>query len=306
MNNQNRMKYFWLSFTPLLAVLTIQSAVSIFILQLSLVTFIGSSPITDFDVFIRAALSLLTGTSTMSLILFFYGIFALLATGLWYRAFRRQTYPDMQAGNKPTEALTDAKDSLRGYKKGRLIGGILLCGLAFQIVMNYFTTVLAMIRPDWLKTYEDAMKASGVGTEQVSVFIVIYMIIGPLSEELTFRGLTYGYARRAMGFWGANFVQAILFGVFHMNPLQGIMAAVVGLLLGYVYGKTNNIFVTMGIHLTFNATSFLMGDLNFTSLSPFIFFLLILACLIATYVAVRLILSSRPVAVPKEKEPTQN
>jgi|GEM_PF-53543 len=301
--SQNRMKYFWLSFTPLLAVLAIQSAASIFIMQLELITFIGTSPITDFGTFVRAGLSHLTGTNTMSLILFVYGVFALLATSLWYRAFREKTYPDMETGNSPSEALTDAKDSLRGYKKGRLIAGILLCGVAFQIVMNYFTTVLAMIRPDWLKTYEDAMKASGVGTEQVSVFIVLYMIIGPLSEELTFRGLTYGYARRAMGFWGANAVQAILFGVFHMNPLQGIMAAVVGLLLGYVYGKTNNIFVTMGIHLTFNATSFLMGETDFTGFGPFVFFLLILGCLIVTYAAIRLILSSRPVAVPKEKAP---
>ncbi len=296
------MKYFWLSFTPLLAVLTIQTAATFFVLQLEFVTFTGTSQITDFGTYLRAALSHLTAPNTMSLTLFVYGFCALLATGLWYRAFRRQTYPDMQAGNKPSEALTDAKDSLRGYRKGRLIAGILLAGTAFQVVMNYFTTVLAMIRPDWLKTYEDAMQASGIGTGHGTVFIVIYMIIGPLSEELTFRGLTYGYARRAMGFWGANAVQAILFGVFHLNPLQGIMAAVVGLFLGYIYGKTNNIFVTMGIHLMFNATSFLMGNMNLTSLSPFVFFLVILACLIVTYLAVRLILSSRPVAVPKEKE----
>lgn len=298
---QNRTRYFWLSFTPLLALLVIQSLVSVFVMELELVAFFGSCTITDFSAFMKAMLSHMTGASSMSLILFVYGIFALLTTALWYRAFRRKTIPDMASGNTPQEALSDAKDSLRGYKKGRLIAGILITGVAFQVVMNYFTTVLAMIRPDWLKAYEDAMKASGIGTDSVSVFIVLYMIIGPLSEELCFRGLTYGYARRAMGFWGANAVQAILFGVFHMNPLQGIMAAVVGFLFGYIYGKTNNIFVTMGVHLIFNLTSFLMSGLNLTGFGPFVFFFIILGCLIATYLAVRLILSSMPMAVRKEK-----
>lgn len=303
--NENRLKYFWLSFTPLLALLVIQSVCSVFVMELELVTSFGSSSETDLGSFIRGALKTLTGSSSMSLILFVYGLFALFCTALWYRAFRRKTYPDMQEGNRPSEALSDAKDSLRGYKKGRLIAGIVILGVAFQVVMNYFTTVLAMIRPDWLKIYEDAMKTSGISSDTVSVFIVLYMIIGPLSEELCFRGLTYGYARRAMGFWGANAVQAILFGIFHLNPLQGIMAAIVGFLFGYIYGKTNNIFVTMGIHLVFNATSFLMGGLTLTTLPPFVFFLLILGCLIASYLAVRLIFSSRPVAVPKEKTPGQ-
>jgi hypothetical protein len=40
-----------------------------------------------------------------------------------------------------------------------------------------------------------------------------------------------------MPFWVANILQAVLFGIYHMNPLQGIYAFFIGLFLGYVCHK---------------------------------------------------------------------
>ena len=59
--------------------------------------------------------------------------------------------------------------------------------------------------------------------DEPSLILVLYsVLIGPVCEELIFRGLTLKYAKRAMPFWVANFLQALLFGVFHMNMIQDV------------------------------------------------------------------------------------
>ena len=85
-----------------------------------------------------------------------------------------------------------------------------------------------------------------------------------------------------------------------MNPLQGIMAFFVGLLLGYIYGHCKNIFVTMAIHLVFNFSSPLLSALPLSKLPPVAFFITIFACLLLTWFGLKLLLSALPVAVSKK------
>ena len=57
---------------------------------------------------------------------------------------------------------------------------------------------------------------------------VYTIILAPVGEELVFRGLTYRFARKALPFWGANILQAALFGVMHLNLFQGLYAFFLG------------------------------------------------------------------------------
>jgi membrane protease YdiL (CAAX protease family) len=59
-------------------------------------------------------------------------------------------------------------------------------------------------------------------------------------------------ARKAFPFWVANFMQAFLFGVFHMNPLQGCYAFTLGLVLGYVCERGGSIYYAILFHFLFN------------------------------------------------------
>ncbi len=71
-----------------------------------------------------------------------------------------------------------------------------------------------------------------VNTDSVSMFLYIG-ILAPISEELLFRGLLlrsiepYGRKLAVIG-------SAILFGLYHANPVQTPYAILVGLVLGYV------------------------------------------------------------------------
>ena len=74
------------------------------------------------------------------------------------------------------------------------------------------------------------MERSGIGTNGMVIFATV--CLAPIGEELVFRGLTMKYAEKAFGrFWAANLLQAFLFGVIHMNWVQGVYAFFGGLVL---------------------------------------------------------------------------
>ena len=49
-------------------------------------------------------------------------------------------------------------------------------------------------------------------------------------------------------------IQAAMFGIAHMNILQGVYAFTIGLIFGYIYKKYNSLYASILAHLTFNFT----------------------------------------------------
>lgn len=90
--------------------------------------------------------------------------------------------------------------------------------------------------------------------------IFSYLVVGvaaPLLEELLFRklmleGLEKNYGARKAILWSA-----VLFALFHLNPWQGIGAFFIGLLLGWLYLKTRDIWICIFVHFFINTLSFL-------------------------------------------------
>ncbi len=84
-------------------------------------------------------------------------------------------------------------------------------------------------------------------------------IIGPIFEEILFRGLIFGELRKISRVRAALFIQAVLFGVYHLDIIQGSYAVLIGLLLGYVYYRSNSIIAPMIVHATINTTSVILS-----------------------------------------------
>ena len=77
-----------------------------------------------------------------------------------------------------------------------------------------------------------ALEAAAITSTGFSMFLYI-TILGPISEELLFRG----FLLRMLKPWGkqtAILVSALIFGLFHGNVIQVPFAFLVGLVLGYV------------------------------------------------------------------------
>lgn len=86
--------------------------------------------------------------------------------------------------------------------------------------------------------------------------MVVTIIVAPITEELIFRGVTLHFANRHIPFYLANLLQAVLFGVYHGNLVQGVYAGVLGLVLGFIYQKFRTIYAPILLHMLVNASAF--------------------------------------------------
>lgn len=289
-----RVKNFFISFLPMLFCFALQILVSIFIVELFVVFILGTFTGSSFSELMSFIAASFRGQTFNSGTLCIYGAASLLTTGFWYKKFLKKKKGDFHEPGKPYEVLTEAGNTLKGYNAARLFLGALLAGVTLQVVMNFLMAVIAIAFPDSLTLYETVSKVAGIEGNNLSAISIIYLILGPVAEEFTFRGLTFGYARRALPFVGANLIQAILFGVIHVIPIQGIVAFVMGLLLGYLYGCTRNIIITIIVHLVFNFSSLILSVIPIGEVAPTAFFIILLLSLFLAYIGVKLILSSVP------------
>ncbi|MDY5398349.1 MAG: CPBP family intramembrane glutamic endopeptidase [Collinsella sp.] len=79
--------------------------------------------------------------------------------------------------------------------------------------------------------------------------------IGPIFEEVLFRGLVYSVAERGFGGYAPAILSSVLFGLWHGQPVQMIYATVIGVALGLVYMKTKNLLYPILLHMLINLYS---------------------------------------------------
>ncbi|MBO7335378.1 MAG: CPBP family intramembrane metalloprotease [Lachnospiraceae bacterium] len=93
--------------------------------------------------------------------------------------------------------------------------------------------------------------ALGGGTQWMG--IVTAVILAPICEELTVRGIILQRSKRAFGVVGCVVMSAVMFGIFHLNPIQGIYVLPLGLFWGFVGYKKNSFIPCVFCHMLNNA-----------------------------------------------------
>lgn len=87
------------------------------------------------------------------------------------------------------------------------------------------------------------------------VFVLRLLCLGiivPVCEELLFRGVLIKRLTEKMSYNAAIFVSAFLFGVYHMNLIQFCYAFMMGIIMGFVMKRENNIFAPVCFHMGAN------------------------------------------------------
>ena len=97
--------------------------------------------------------------------------------------------------------------------------------------------------------------------------LISVCIMAPLLEEGIFRGaIERRLLERYRNPWWGIVVSALLFALVHLNFIQGVTALILGLLLGWVYYRTRNLWLCIFIHALNNTIStvldFIFGDIN--------------------------------------------
>ncbi|MEM1542925.1 MAG: CPBP family intramembrane glutamic endopeptidase [Ignisphaera sp.] len=82
--------------------------------------------------------------------------------------------------------------------------------------------------------------------------IIIILIVAPC-EEIFFRGFVQRGLELSLGASGSIIMSSIIFGIFHFNPWQFLPAFILGLILGYVFRKSNyKIWCPIILHASYN------------------------------------------------------
>lgn len=89
-------------------------------------------------------------------------------------------------------------------------------------------------------------------TWQMLIVGLAASFIVPVYEEIFFRGLIHNGIANRLGVWGAIIASSALFGLFHGFPIQIITAFLFGLIVGWLYEKTNSLWPAIICHITNN------------------------------------------------------
>lgn len=224
----------------------------------------------------------------------------------WQLASQGGRAPQAQDGGAPQAqalASVQAELSRQGHSKPTVnarIQGVdrrhfvaaALMGYGMQIVTTLIMVLVNVLLPSVMEEYNTLVDGSGITTYGL-MWVISTLVLPPLVEEAGFRGLGLTYLERAgVPFAVANIVQALAFGIFHMNLTQGIYTFVLGLALGYVTHRSGSIAPAMLMHLVYNLMGTLGSDLIYSYL-PAPFLILLITNVIALVYAFRLLRPER-------------
>ena len=85
------------------------------------------------------------------------------------------------------------------------------------------------------------------------MLFLLYCVFTPIVEEIIFRFIIYNSLVMALkDALPAIILSSALFGLYHMNPVQGFYAFFMGLVICFLYYKSENIFVPIIAHASAN------------------------------------------------------
>ncbi len=255
-NTKNpNMKYIWFMFLPILVVVAIQYAVIIGDVLVLFAANVVSGRELDKEASIgfimKSSYNQPMNVAYMTLVQY---LLYITLFGIWY-------YKSFCKDNKLIDiwdsksCATYAKDKLLKVKTLFLIIG----GYAAQLFVD---GVLTLIEPYFKELFAEYGKLvdtiTGVNSSWILLLAVI--VVAPIGEELLFRGVIQGYGLKNFAPVLAIGLQALIFGLYHGNIIQGVYAFFMGVVLGFVAHKTQTILTSMVLHISVNASLLLVPE----------------------------------------------
>ena len=122
-----------------------------------------------------------------------------------------------------------------------------IMGLSMIYLIDFLMSHLTFL-PDWLSDTFDLLQSGWLG-------ILCISVLGPVLEELLFRGAITKELLRRYSPAKAILFSGLIFGIFHLNPVQIIGACLIGFLLAWLYYKTRSLMACILIHIMNNGLS---------------------------------------------------
>ena len=132
--------------------------------------------------------------------------------------------------------------------------GVLALGKVVSDVFPMPSAQMEQINEMFAKVQADA--------PNVWMFLLIVAVLPAFCEEIAFRGFILSGLRHLGHKWQAIAISSIFFGVAHMMIQQSLMAALVGIIIGYVAVQSGSLLPCIMFHVTHNALAIADGSLS--------------------------------------------
>ena len=167
-------------------------------------------------------------------------VLALVVSAIWF--FR---------GYSKTYSAEEKAESKTMLKNGYLIIALIFGTIAFYGFDFILANVTEALAPSTREFYDSIMSYSLSGNP-ILVFIIV-VILAPINEELIFRGIIIRRSQRAFSsIVPVIIIEAVLFGVYHCNILQGFYAMFIGAFFGVIAYKYKSIIPSIFAHMLNN------------------------------------------------------
>lgn len=104
------------------------------------------------------------------------------------------------------------------------------------------------------------------GAPNLVTLLILFAVLPAICEEIAFRGFILSGFRHTGSKWRAITITAILFGMTHGILQQSIIAATIGLVIGYLAVQSGNLLVPIVYHITHNSLAMCMSQLSAKSI----------------------------------------
>ena len=101
------------------------------------------------------------------------------------------------------------------------------------------------VDPEWLKRMDQLSLGEA---------IIVIGLVGPVAEELLFRGAMFAAILRRWGIWAAALVPSLISGLFHLQYEWWVVTSIIGsgVLLAMVRWKGGSLYLPVSLHAAWN------------------------------------------------------
>lgn len=158
------------------------------------------------------------------------------------------------------------------------MGGI--STLWFMIAENMLQSVTLIA--DSMQSFDETW--STIGAEPYLYVLLSVVVLGPIVEELMFRGIMFHYLAKIKAGWFPVVISGIAFGLWHGEPVQVVYTALMGVMMGAVYLVVRDLRVPIAIHVLNNFLSALPPAIDLPAIQNIIFYASLIMIIPTVYI----------------------
>lgn len=171
----------------------------------------------------------------------------ILVFGIWYY----KVFGKFKNSKEPLTIRKSLSNSFKNMFNSYTPLFMIVAGVAAQFMVDGILNLIRPLLSDFFVNY-DKMVSNITGAGSSWVMLLAVMFAAPIGEEFLFRGLIFRYSKRCLPPWIAIVFQALLFGVYHGNLIQGVYAFLLGIVLGLLAYKFKSVLPGIILHMVIN------------------------------------------------------